>query len=186
MKWHTRILVGFSAIACAATSQVDAQATKITLYSDTTFTDSTAVDSTAGVLNVYVVVEGIPAATLAMFRIASSPGFTGVWLSDDPKFPLVVGTSKDGIVIAFEACKATPIHILTITYAMDGTSAGGSYVAVVNHPDKTCAMVPDCTAIVPGCGLFSALKGHLLINSATVPIRDTTWGRIKALYRIAQ
>jgi len=169
----------------------------IALYSDSEFTSTKAIDTTPGrILTVYVVHQSdrqdVKQHYAADFRIVRGGGFTGTWLSDTPRPGWSVGgNSQDGIWMYYleeglRSCLRPPTHLLTVQYALLGTSPANSFLEVTGAPP------PDplwglCVRLY-WCGMRSgdypdiALGGRLTINS-TVPVEATTWGRIKNLYR---
>ncbi len=151
---------------------------RVALYSDSLFTDSTYVDNVPAVLHVYVVHQDfIPAASGIQFRIERSAGFTGTWLSESSPFPVVVGDSQTGVAIAFGACKTAPVLLLDIMYFAHGTSGPCSYLASTAHPSSPSGKIEVSTCTVT----VLAEPGRLRVN-CTVPVEETTWGRVKALY----
>ena len=153
----------------------------VKLYSDSLFSDTTIVDTSSCILKVYVVIENYPGVTATQFKIEGSTGFTGSWLGETVQVGLCRGTSVSGIEIGFYTCLHPPLHILTITYSMVGTSESGSYLQVVPGPSIPIIMVCDCsqtTCLIP----IEAEGGRLYTNVGIVPIQHTTWGRVKHLF----
>ena len=153
----------------------------VDLYSDSEFTRRYVLDTGPAVLEVYVVHDNSHNAYSAIqFRIASSPGMTGVWVGESSAFTTVIGTTQDGVTIGFGSCLATPIHLLTMTYVLDGGSAIDSYLEPQAHPDALAAEIEA----LPCAGFMDYPSGERLVfNPAPVPVGRTTWGRIKELYR---
>lgn len=158
---------------------------KISLYADSAQATSIAHDNTPGVLTVFVVHEPTesavqPLATASMFRIVPSPGFTGVWLAETPSF-LFLGTSPTGIIISYTDCVMLPVRVLEVQYTLFGTSEACSYLQVVEHPEQGLSTI-DCDF-----QLQPVVGGKLTINPnetcTPLPVRTSTWGMIKALYR---
>ncbi len=151
----------------------------VALYSDSLFTDSTYVDNVPSVLHVYVVHEDFTADALAIqFRIERSAGFTGTWLSESSPFPVVVGDSQTGVAISYGLCnKTAPVLLLDIMYFAHGTSGPCSYLASTAHPPSPSGGIEVGTCTVTAF----AEPGRLRVN-CTVPVEETTWGRVKALY----
>lgn len=155
---------------------------KVSLYSDLAFTDTIACDTGVGTLAIHVVWEDPnESARDVLFMIAGSAGFTGTWLEDSTPYT-VVGTSQEGVGIVFPTCMPSPIHALTVTYAIDGTSSANSYVEVVPHPGTPTGMIEVNVCVY----IEFARGGRLLVNPEGVcpplPTEPTTWGAIKALY----
>ena len=151
----------------------------VALYSDSLFTDSTYVDNVPSVLHVYVVHQDFFAlASAIQFRIERSAGFTGTWLSESsPFFPLVGGDSQTGVAISYGGCKTPPLLLLDIMYFAHGTSGPCSYLASTAHPPSPFGKIE----VVTCQETVFAEPGRLRVN-CTVPVEETTWGRVKALY----
>ena len=172
-------VLGCMLVATTATGQLDGT---ISLYSDSLFTTSEASDTAPGILTVYVVHENArePAHVGVEFMVNGGGGFTGTWLDETVPHPVFVGSSPNGIIIAYGTCLSPPQHVLTIRYVLSGTSATNSYLQVLPHSDEPTQRI----IVVPCIGFRDpAAGGTLTVNRSVVPTEDTTWGRIKALYR---
>jgi hypothetical protein len=120
------------------------------------------------------------------FAVESGPGFTGTWLSDTQIFP--AGTfnfSFNGVFIAYGGCLPAPVHALTINYMTFGTSAECSTIDVVANFNDT---PPSPSSLICPSGQKIAVQGKpITVNpdgtcDCTVPVRASTWGKIKAIY----
>ena len=155
----------------------------VSLYADSLWSTSEAFDTGPGILTVYVVHDNNPTGdphSAIWFKIEAAVGFTGVWITESSPHPTVVGTSPSGIAIGYAGpCVATPVHVLTITYALSGTSAPNSYIEVVANPDASSGLIET----VPCVGFINYCDGGRLTINPTVPAGRTTWGQIKATYR---
>ncbi len=173
-------VLGCMLVATTATAQSGPDGT-VSLYSDSLFTTSEVADTAPGILTVYVVHENTRETTHVSveFMVNGGGGFTGTWLDETVQHTVFVGSSPSGIRIAY-ACQLEPHFVLTIRYALSGTSATNSYLRVLPHPEE-----PTQQIIVQNCsfGLSPAAGGTLTVNRSVVPTEATTWGRIKALYR---
>ncbi|MEE9268824.1 MAG: hypothetical protein V3V49_01035 [Candidatus Krumholzibacteria bacterium] len=172
-------LLGCALVAGTTTAQtLDGT---ISLYSDSLFTTSEASDTAPGILTVYVVHDKMTTGHVSVeFMVSGGGGFTGTWLDETVQQPVFVGSSPNGIRIAYNFCLSPPNHVLTIRYFLSGTSATNSYLQVLPHPEE-----PTQQIIVQDCSfwLSPAAGGTLRVNPSVVPTEATTWGRIKALYR---
>lgn len=157
---------------------------KIALYSDPAHTSTVAIDEVPGELTLYVVLESLRGGAAVSFKIAASPGFTGVWLGETSAF-LTIGTSQVGMTVSFPACHLNT-RVLEIRYTLLGTSLTCSTLDVVADPQFDLFGGPP---VVVECdhGYTAAVGGRLTVNAdsscAPVPVAITSWGRIKALYR---
>ena len=165
-------------------SPAQAQAGRISLYSDPGWSNTVAYDTVPGSLTVYVVhdhtIDGWRAAS---FKIDSGAGFTGVWVGETSPYTVTLGTSPTGIDIYYGSCTPLPTHLLTITYQTFGTSAACSYLESAPHPDR-----PEGYIVTTTCSGYHipSESGRLFINPDStctqVPVRTTSWGSIKSLY----
>jgi hypothetical protein len=156
-----------------------ANAGDLLILSDTASTDSTLLDGTPRTVNLYVVhAEQSGGATGVDFAVAGASGFTGVWLSETSSY-LTFGTSTTGIAVAYGGCLSEPVLVLTLTYQLFGTSAACSELRIVASSGRP---FPLC---LEGGGCFFETPCHAgaLHVNCSVATEQTTWGRVKALYR---
>lgn len=162
----------------------------VSLYADAAHSVRYANDTAPGILTVYVVHEAepiIPNVSVASsldFRIAQSPGFTGVWL-DESTTHLFLGTSPSGIRFAYGGCLPLPTRVLEVHYTTFGTSEECSYLELVGHPDEICGSNAIC-AFDCEFQYHVPIGVRLIINpnaECSVPVASTTWGKIKSLYQ---
>jgi hypothetical protein len=155
-------------------------------------------DDSPGVRTVYVVFESFGFIAV-WFRIASGPGVTMVYLSETPGPGTIVGDTQSGMTVCFGSC-ADGIHLLaTINYLAYGTSSPCSKLSVVPHPAVqsvgalTCESQPSWvdtqdlalqnangTCI---CTRRTELGPTDVLGCNALPIRSSTWGAVKSLYR---
>jgi len=151
---------------------------RLALFTDSTYADTTIVDVAPGTLTVYVVHLGIASAAASQFSVRAHDGFTGVWVEETSPFSVTVGDSPNGIAIDYGGCKLTPILVLAITYQLLGTSAPCGYLAVEPHPGSMTGMIDVVTCTDPAYA-----SGGTVGTECPLPTTESTWGRIKSLYR---
>jgi hypothetical protein len=183
----TPILLGLAAVPGAALllaiapGPIEARQA-INLYADADHTSTEAFDLAPGTLTVFVVHEGGSAGVAIAFKIAASPGFTGVWLSETSPFVWVFGTSPSGVEIGYAACVQPPVLVLEVKYTVFGTSEECSLLEVVGHPNHFGIDIALCQ----GINVY-ADGGRLTVNPtegcSPVPAEPSTWGKVKALYQ---
>ena len=199
----TRPLLAVACVIFAATG-ASAQAGYIGIFSDPGGTDCGLVDAAPGLAIAYVVHVNTPGATASQFRVASGDGFDCIWLGDQSLFPIIIGNSIDGISIAYGSCLSSPIHILSINYFCSGLSATCSWLHICPDPLAPTGFIEvvDCNQqkliasggvlwvnpdwITCGCWInASASKSPSASPVCTppVPVRQSTWGAVKSLYR---
>jgi hypothetical protein len=154
----------------------------LSIYSDEGFTDTTYNDQAVQPFSVYVVHSGITAspALSVCFGIEESAGITFSWIGDVSPWTIVDGDSRTGIDISYDTCLAPdPGLVLEIRYFGVGTSAGCSALTPVPHPDSPFGEIEVVTC---NFQIYSA-QGNSLHVSCTVPVEQTTWGKVKSLFR---
>jgi hypothetical protein len=117
------------------------------------------------------------------FRVAASPGFTGVWLSDATPY-YKVGSSPTDLEVGFNKCLIGTNLVATITYQVFGTSTC-SDLSIAAPAGFIAPFFDDCGfEEIP---LFNNGPLHVncsgSFNCSPVATEPTTWGRVKSLYR---
>jgi len=120
------------------------------------------------------------------FRIEYPPGNTLVWAGDVYDAPLHLGDSPTGVTITWQIPRNAfqplvvlrPVVLWLCNYCGENSDHYDVLVRVHPHPGKTTIEAvrwPDY-AIVQGFGLTS-------IICPILSSEETTWGKVKALYR---
>jgi len=177
------ITAGCLAIPAFVTAQFVPGGGQVSLYSDAGLSDSTYQDQLVTSFSVFVVHSGVTfeAAQGIRFMIEPSPGITFVWLGESSPKPTVIGDSRTGVEIGYGACVLPDAGlILQVQYLGLGTSEPCSFLSVVNHPQASSGEIEVVLCV--GLGPVSAIGKKLTVN-CTVPAQETTWGKVKALYR---
>jgi hypothetical protein len=171
-------------VAVAATCAGDT----VGVYADNGGMNCNIVDNYVGLLTVYVV-HVTDGATASMFLARRPECWTGaVWVGDStPYCPGVgCGDSQTGIGLVYGACQVGAIHVLTITYFVQAASQACCLYPLLPHPGSPGGQVEvtDC-GFNPGVamGLVATVNGGPTCPCGyPVPVEETTWGRVKALY----
>lgn len=171
-----------SALVCA-------QGGHIGLYADTWGSNCTFDNKPYAILEIHVVHMDAPGISASQFSLRDGGGFTGAYLGEELS-PHVVGgfgNSQEGISIAYGDCYASPLHILTVRYLIEGHMPKGSYLKVV--PDPHAIPEPGIWAVdCSNSTLLPASGGIVIVNDEGVfccestPVVQQTWGAIKVLY----
>ena len=108
------------------------------------------------------------------------------WIGDMPNTPLAIGNTQAGVAYSWQLPQSgfTPYALCRILVAWNcddcaGTTFPGGQVVVIPHPVTGFARVaryPD-NVLVDGLGLTSLV-------CAQVPVEETSWGKLKALYDV--
>ncbi|NIO28034.1 MAG: hypothetical protein GTO29_05715 [Candidatus Latescibacteria bacterium] len=166
-----------------AASVAVAQPGTIGIFSDLTFTSNQLTDA-GGPVFAYVAHINTSGSTGSRFMVVQANLACMTYVGETSPFATVMGNSQTGIEIAYGSCVVGSFEVLTIEYA--GCSSPAC-AALVVMPDTAATpeavLVTDCE--VPP-NLIVTSGGYAWINfdgTCTVPIEDTSWGRIKTLYR---
>lgn len=140
----------------------------------------------AGLRFAYVihVTEG---ATAIEFMAPKPACWTGAtWLRDEPWFvpDWCCDDSQTGEMIAYGACKAGTFPILTIVYSVQEPSAPCCPYPVLPYPGDPGLQVADCDYnFAPAAAMMGMVNGNATCPCGyPVPVEETTWGSVKALY----
>ena len=187
------LLIVLCLLICAGSSYGRYSPGSIMLFSDSLGTNCDLYDTSEQIQKIYVfhMYCSNPGATGSEWRVIQSGGATLTHLQDhyiiEPIMYIYINNSQIGISVAYLHCAPCPNPILSISYWGFGTSAECSYLHVVENPivSHTGLNVTDCTE--PSPVVHHALGGSLVINPTAaclcdVPVEETSWGRIKALY----
>jgi hypothetical protein len=124
-----------------------------------------------------------------------------VYLSDTQVFAVTIGNSQTGVSIGYGACLASPIHVLSINFFVQGLSTSCCCYYVYGHPNSDSGEVEivDCNNQLitasgylgvinsePTC-LCGILKGEspsvsLSCINDPIPVEESTWGKLKSMY----
>jgi hypothetical protein len=164
----------------------------ISTYSDAAGTSCGVADAIAPFqfIDVFLLHKHTGGATASQFKVSLTGGSTMTFSSQTVAPGMLnLGNANDDISIAYGGCVQGDFLILTVRYLGFGTSPACS--RIVLEPAATSplpgelAMV-DCSQ--PSGNLEVPGSGQAIINpdgtcQCDVPVRTTTWGSIKALYR---
>ena len=171
------LVAGLMASAPTARAQNDGA---ILLFSDSEYTSCSIVDLADEEYTIYIVHVDFSGVMGCDFAIANGSElvYTGEnipWLS--------IGNTRFGLGVVYEACLTGQILVGTVTYVGTGGSSSCSYMSVVPSG------LGEVEAINCVPERIIASRGELVVNpDATcpcepiVPVEETSWGRIKALY----
>jgi hypothetical protein len=172
-------------------SLATAQPGRIQISADQELTSCDIVDA-AGLVSVYVYHINTSGASASQFMVEQTGGTGLSFVSETPAYLKIgqcAGPAATGCAIAYQACLSGPLLILTITYIGSGASDPCGQFAIVEDPsaDPPGLYVTDCEAIP---NLLIGLGSTASINNdgscpcpPIVPVEDTSWGQIKAIYQ---
>jgi hypothetical protein len=139
------------------------------------------------IYNIYVFHMYATEVADAEFRVEQQAGANLAWLGDTGTLYPTMGTAPEGIMVLYwPFCLSSPLHILTITYQGTVSSADCSYLHVLGIMEGVPPLAAGCDPYYPMT--YEAGGGSLVINPTDdcpcdVPVEETTWGRIKSLYK---
>ena len=142
---------------------------------------------------VYQIHQASPGTTLSRYMLQPSNAPSFIWVFDNYLPHSAIGSAPLGVAVAYGACKASPVVIGHSGYTM--LDFGGcESLRVVPDPASTSGTIEsiDCSLPTPlkfvavGSVLTYKVLGTYVCRPAAcgqiIPVRDTSWGRIKALY----
>ena len=153
------------------------------LYADAQGTSCALSDAGGpGMRTVFVVLNGPTSVSSCRFAAPIPSCFAATWLGDDTPYTSI-GESPVDVSVAFGACLAPPIHVMSIYYLSNGTTQG-----CCSFPTGYTARlaVTDCSFVELDVRNFPVLgisADGSCPSCGPVAIRPTTWGALKALYR---
>ncbi len=208
--WIMKIIIITALLLALSVGVVFAQGGSITLSAipDQPF-DCDIIDFAPGLVTVYLIHMYTPGAMGARFMVEYGADVAMTYLGEEMNYVVESGNALTGITVCYEACLSSPIVIGEILYFGHGLSAPCSYMSVEPHPEASWLEVLDCEMnVVYGTGgiaivnsdggcycdlppVYPSAPGNDRGTSsktsnppfcATVPVHQSPWGQIKALY----
>ena len=182
-----RLLLSFVLVLISMMSTAGATEINAGVYPDPGGASCNIVDDQAGLLNVYVVVIAPDGATALQMAAPMPTCMVGAtWLTDTDPFGMIIGSSQTGFAYGFGSCLTGPIHVITISYFVQGTSEPCCMYPVYPDPSVPSGKieVTDCNyQVVYAWGKVSSVNGDSSCPCGyPVPVERATWGAIKSLY----
>jgi hypothetical protein len=172
-----------TALAVIVFSALPVESNHVGVFTDTLATGDVFYDQIPGDRILYVVHTLHPEATGSRFRVVFDPGVTCVATNLEYLFAHT-GDLFSGVTFDYGLCRPLPLVVARLHLSCFGTSQACSFVRVEPDPASTTGDIDarDCTGTLQwGTG------GMLLVNPDNtcypVPTEDTTWGKIKSMYR---
>jgi len=138
-------------------------------------------------VHVYVVHQNTPGATGCRFKLKpSGSAFGWTYMSETSPYT-VTGNTRTGITVDYGACLASDILITTILYLKNAGSGYCTTLTPVADPAAASGAIEvyDCNGnVLAGTGqpLLINPRDNCSVWCNVLPVDDTTWGRVKALY----
>lgn len=181
MKRSVLIALFVLSVATLAFAQVPGS---IGVFADAGGTNCNILDggSLVMVYMVHVLTDG---ATAVQFRLdVSATGW--MHLGDNITFPTKIGTSITGLSVGYGGCYVGPITIGYVNFF--GTNAAPcTRIGIIADPTAPTGEIEGVDCNLPQ-GKFFPTGGVALVNpdgscECNVPVNESSWGGIKALYQ---
>ena len=156
-------------------------------------------DNVPGLMNVYVFHHYTNAATGCRFKAPKPICMEAMYLGEAVTAPFTRrGNSQTGITISYGMCLSSPIHVLTISFFVQGTTPNcccyfilPDHAAVPHGIHVTdCSDPPQLMLAHTYIGIINPAMNqcseHTVPESCinySVPVENSTWGAIKSLYK---
>jgi hypothetical protein len=163
----------------------------IDIFSDGAFTSCNITDAPAALVPVYIVHTHANEGAAASQWKLDMGNVVMTFVGSFSPYPTVIGAPLAGVSVAYGSCVSDPDNlIMTVNFFGTGTSPTCALMSIVPDPVALSGMVEivDCTPEPNGPFKVTLEKGGQarvnpdLTCDCTVPVRETTWGGIKALY----
>ena len=156
----------------------------IDLFSDAALTSCNITVPAVGPFSVYIAQTNVGDGTIAcQFKIDRPLDF--IHVGDIPSYPLTLGSSEAGVSVSYGGCETGTFLILTANYFGAVTPACG-LMTVVPDPNSSTGLVQFIGCSDERVTMDTAGQARLNPDGSclcSVPVEDTTWGGIKALYQ---
>ncbi len=158
-------------------------------------------DDGSGIQSVYVIHDSPSGTQGCRFRLEMDPGVTMTYLSE-VHYTQATGNTQEGLVACYGECVVDPILVATVYYMSFGTSVDCSAIHVVPHPDAetidqvACHGYPAGVVAAHDLFVYSGVPDYCFCadtrtfpgtpgasTCAPLAVQESTWGRVKALYR---
>ncbi len=166
---------------------------RIELAADAAGTNCNIVDTAPGFIYVHILITQALAVDGVQFRAPKPACWLGAtWLADSMAFPVTIGDTQNdprGLSIGLGACRSSPVYLGSMIYMTQGQASPCCSYAVLKAFDLTpeiptpimVACDETIHGIAPGTAVINPGPGCYCISP--VPVDETTWGAVKALYR---
>ena len=164
-------------------STVFAQAGAIGVFADPGGADCNLIDN-GGLVQIYINHVHSDGATAAQFMLVPPAGW--VHLGDTWNFTTVIGTSLGGVSVAYGGCFSGNIALGLVNF-FGSFAPACTLVEIVADPLAPSGFIEGVDCALPAVKFFPT-GGSAVVNNdgscdCNVPVHDTTWGGVKALYQ---
>jgi hypothetical protein len=184
MKKSMLLVVVLLLVSSLAFAQYDPGS--IDIYTDVSQSSCNFTD-TGGLIEMYYYHTHTDGATASSFRVEFSEGAAWTHLGSTWNFATVIGSHDDGWDVAYGNClgQNSDIYLGLSNFFGNSSPACGLISIVPGQGLSGLVEVIDCA--IPAAKWTLDRGGQARVNndgscSCTVPVQETTWGGIKALY----
>ncbi len=185
------IVTVLAVVALHSPAFADAPGGAIAVFGDPQGQECYVYDLAPGLLQVYVVHLNHDGMVGSQFKVEVAGDFDATYLGEYPADPndVAVGYAFEGIQMGYGVCLPGPIHLLTMSFYVQGRSPKCCAFEVVADPEGA---PPGLLAVNCDFELVEAEGGITYVNpdgtcacmvpGITTPVLPTTWGKVKSLY----
>ncbi len=156
-----RTLISIITILLCA-NLASAQTGTLCLFSDPQGIDCTINDPAPGLIQIYVVHMGAENVQAVQFSAPVPACMNAIFLGDISPWPLVIGTSQNGVLVEYTSCLSSPVHVLTMNIFGHGLSQADCPFAVLPDPAVGVVEVTDCNDVkLPAAGGITFVNSSL-------------------------
>jgi len=170
--------------ASLALASWDLEAGDIGIFADNAGTTCN-LSGAPGLLNVYFLCVGAIDATSSEWAAPHPACLTAEHISDSSPQPIFLGDTETGISVGYGTCKTGTFLIMMATYNVLTPATVCCYWPVGPDPRFSGSGKIETS----DCGFMMHFPpgGQAVVNATSgctcsVPVEDTSWGRVKALY----
>lgn len=155
------------------------------IFADITMTSCNIYD-VPGLVELYIFHTHASLVGGSLWMLEATNGAEGLaHVGDTAQFPTTIGVTISGISVSYGACLSSPIHLVTANFVGAGTTGACGLFSIVASPDSQFDQVEvaDCDfqrLLIPRGG--QARLNPDATCMCQVPVQETSWGGIKALY----
>lgn len=180
-----RIIAITLILALAITVPASAQVPNLGVFFDTDYTvmakDCPGAPAGTVLDSCFVVANNVNAWVSAIeFGVTYPAGMA--WLGESADSPLVLGSSPSGVAISYQIpanCFAS-YRVLTVNFVWMCSSCVGGREDIVIGPHPTTTHI---RAVEWQTNNLIDLVGQTSLVCADVPVEETSWGKLKSLYK---
>jgi hypothetical protein len=192
MKRFTVIVI--AAVVCVSLPN-PSQSGKIALSGTPDGSDCSVIDTGPGVIQVHIVITDIDNVAGVQFWAPTPECWTGaVWMEDNIPYPTFIGDTQNdfwGLTIGLGDCLNSPIYLGSMSFLTQGQGAPCcDYPILKANNDGYPEIEGPIIAVCPEPLQVAGVTVDAIINpepecacQLPVPVQETTWGAVKALYR---